>query len=345
MNKTHLLICIIIISLFAGCGNSKKTNQPTIGLLLETLKEERWQRDRDYFVAAAEKMGAKVLVQSCNGSDQVQISQAENMITEGVDLLVVVSHNGKIAAAIVNNAHKNGVKVIAYDRIINDCDLDLYVSFDNIKIGELQAQYLVDRVPAGNYVIIGGSPVDDNARQLHTGQMNVLAPYLKSGKINVVLDQFAIDWQPIEALKHTENAITKNNNDIVAVVASNDGTASGSIQALEEQKLAGKVLVSGQDAELAACQRIVDGTQSMTIYKPIKPLAEAAAEAAMLLIQNKPVPKATSKVNNGKIDVPSILLDPIPVDKANMMSTVVKDGFQKKEDIYKNIPKDQWPAS
>ncbi|MBL0309769.1 MAG: D-xylose ABC transporter substrate-binding protein [Bacteroidetes bacterium] len=331
-----LFFALVTTILFSGChGNAEKNNQPVIGLLLETLKEERWQKDRDYFVAAAEKLGAKVIVQSCNGSDETQIAQAENMITQGVDILVVVPHNTKIAATIVNNAHKNGVKVIGYDRIVNDCDLDLYISFDNEQVGELQAQYLAEHAPSGNYILIGGSPVDFNAKQVRKGQLKVLQALMDAGKIKIVADQWAMDWQPIEALKHTENALTKNNNDVVAVVTSNDGTAGGAIQALQEQKLAGKVWVSGQDADLAACQRVVAGTQSMTVYKPIQPLAQAAAEAALLLIQNKPVPNAKRTVNNGQIDVPSILLTPVTVDKSNLMETVIKDGYQKKEEVYK----------
>jgi D-xylose transport system substrate-binding protein len=334
---TIAVINVFVISLLMGCTGSKKSNQPVIGFLMETLKEERWQKDRDYFIAAAEKMGAKVIVQSCNGSDETQIAQAENMITQGVDLLVVIPHNNKIAATIVNNAHKNGVKVIAYDRIISGCDLDLYVSFDIEKVGELQAQYLTEHAPAGNYILIGGSPVDFNAIMARKGQMKILKPFIDAGKIKISADQWAFDWQPIEALKHTENALTKNNNDIVAILVSNDGTAGGTIQALEEQKLAGKVLVSGQDADLAACQRIVAGTQSMTVYKPIQPLAEAAAEAAILLIQNKLVPKADRKINNDKIDVPSILLPSISVDRSNLMETVIKDGYQKKGEVYKGV--------
>jgi D-xylose transport system substrate-binding protein len=253
-----------------------------------------------------------------------------------VDLLVVVPHNGKIDATIVNEAHKNGVKVIAYDRIINDCGLDLYVSFDNEKVGELQAQYILDNAPIGNYILIGGSPTDFNAKLIRDGQLKILQPSIDSGKIKIVSDQWTVDWQPIEALKHTENALTKNNNDIVAIVASNDGTAGGAIQALEEQKLAGKVFVSGQDADLAACQRIVAGTQTMTVYKPIKLLAETAAKAAMAMIQNKPIVNANQKVNNGKIDVPSILLTPISVDQFNLAETVIKDGYQKADDVYKD---------
>ncbi|MEI7802449.1 MAG: substrate-binding domain-containing protein, partial [Bacteroidota bacterium] len=137
MKKNHLLFCIFCLSVFFSCNSQLKKSKPRIGLLMETLKEERWQHDRDFFVAKAESLGCEVLVQACNGNDEVQIAQAENMITQGVDVLVVVPHNGKIASTIVDNAHKHGVRVIAYDRMIRDCDLDLYVSFDNERIGEM----------------------------------------------------------------------------------------------------------------------------------------------------------------------------------------------------------------
>jgi len=328
-------VVLISISSLSGCYRIKKKDKPIIGFLMETLKEERWLHDRDLFTAAAEKMGARVIVQSCNGSDNTQIAQAENLLILGVDILLVVPHNGKAVSSIVKNAHKNGVKVIAYDRMIHDCDLDLYISFDNEKVGELQAKYLVERVPEGNYVLIGGSPTDFCAQLFRKGQMNILKPFIESGKIKIVADQWATDWQPIEAMRHCENALMKNNNNIDAIVASNDGTASGAIQALEEQKLTGKVLVSGQDAELTACQRVVAGTQSMTVYKPIKPVAEAAAEAAMLMIQNKPVLKANRTIHNGKINVPSILMETYTVDKSNMMETVIAGGYQKENEVYK----------
>jgi D-xylose transport system substrate-binding protein len=167
------------------------------------------------------------------------------------------------------------------------------------------------------------------------GQMNVLKPLVDKGDIKIVADQWANDWLPVEALKITENALTKNNNQIDAVVVSNDGMAGGVVQALNEQNLAGKVLVSGQDADLAACQRIVAGTQSMTVYKPIKKLAEKAVELAIALAQKQPVTDKTTMVNNGKKDVSSVLLEPIEVDKDNLDNTVIADGFQKKEDVYK----------
>jgi D-xylose transport system substrate-binding protein len=323
-----------------GEGGAKKV---TIGFSMDTLKEERWQRDRDLFVAKAEELGARVLVQAANGDDALQNSQAENLLTQGVDVLLVAPHNGKTAAIIVESAHKAGVPVIAYDRLINDSDLDLYISFDNVGVGEMQANYLVQRKPSGNYVLIGGAPTDNNALLFRKGQMNVIQPLVDKGAIKIISDQWAKDWQAVEALKIMENALTRSNNQVDAVVASNDGVAGGAIQALAEQKLAGKVLVSGQDAELAACQRIVNGTQSMTVYKPIKLLAHRAAEVAMRLARKQPHGETTKPLSNGKIDVPSILLLPVAVDKDNMAATVIADGYHKVEQVYRDVPKEQWP--
>lgn len=319
--------------------------RPLIGFSMDTLKEERWQRDRDNLKAEIEKLGGTLLVQVANGDDALQNSQAENLLTQGVKVLVVAPHNAKTSATIVEAAHKMGVPVIAYDRLILDADLDYYVSFDNFRVGELQAEFLVKNRPQGNYVVISGAPTDNNAHLYHDGQMKVLQPYVEKGQIKIVSDQWAKDWQPVEALRIMENALTKNDNKIDAVVAANDGIAGAAIQSLGEQKLAGKVPVSGQDAELSACQRVAVGTQTMTIYKPIKALAHEAAALAVKLAKKEPIAAATRTVPNGKKDVPSVLIEPIVVEKDNLATTVIADGYHKKEDVFKDVPKEQWPAT
>ena len=315
----------------------------TVGVSLDTLKEERWQRDRDLLTKYLQDKGAKVLVQAANGNDSLQNEQAENLLTQGVNVLIVVAHNAETAATIVDSAHKAGVPVIAYDRLIRNADVDLYVSFDAVRVGELQADYAVKHVAKGNYVLIGGAPSDNNALLLRDGQNKVLKPFVDKKDITIVADQWAKDWQPVEALKIMENALTRVANKVDAVVVSNDGTAGGAVQALTEQKLAGKVLVTGQDADLAACQRILAGTQTMTIYKPITKLAAKAAEVALLLARKQPVPDKTVGLNNGKKDIPSILLEPLAVDKANLLSTVVADEFHKLDEICRDLPKEQCP--
>lgn len=343
-SRIVLAACWALLFLSPSCGSgAKRDDGIVIGFSMDTLKEERWQRDRDLLVERVTQLGAKLLVQAANGNDALQIQQAENMLTQGVDVLLVAPHNGKACASIVEAAHKVGVPVIAYDRLIEDCDLDLYISFDGERVGELQAQYLLDRVPKGNYVLIAGAPTDHNAHLFRKGQLNVLQPAADRGDIRIVVDQWANDWLAVEALKIMENALTRNENRIDAVVASNDGTASGAIQALGEQKLTGKVLVSGQDAELSACQRVVNGTQTITVYKPIRALAYKAAEVAFALARKEPLPETTKTVPNGRKNVPSLLIEPTCVDRENMMSTVIADGYQKLEEVYRDLPREQWP--
>jgi D-xylose transport system substrate-binding protein len=318
----------------------KTDNKVVVGLSIDTLLEERWQKDRDLFKAAVEKLGALIEVQAANGDDALQLAQAESLISRGVDVLVVVPHNAEVSAAIVEKAHKSGIKVISYDRLIVNSDVDLYISFDNEKAGELQAKAIVKKAPKGNYVLIEGADTDNNAHMFKKGQMNILKPLVEKGDITIVFDQSTKEWKPANALANMERALIANQNRVDAVVAANDATAGGVIQALTAQKMAGRIPVSGQDAELAAAQRIVEGTQTMTVYKPIKKLAETAAELAVKMAKGENV-HADKKVNNKKIDVPSILLEPIAVDQSNMDATIIADGFHMREDVYKNVNQGQ----
>jgi len=236
-----------------------------IGFSMDTLKEERWQRDKRLVEQRAKEVGAALDLQVANGDDAVQTQQAENMLAKGDQVLIVAPHNGEIAASIVDAAHRKGVPVIAYDRLIRDSDVDLYISHQVEKIGEMQAEYALKHVPKGNYVLIGGSPTDFNALLLRKGQMNILKPAIARGDIKIISDQFAREWKAEEALRITEDALTRTGNKIQAIVASNDGTAGGAISALEAAGLGGKVLVTGQDAPKDAMQRIVKGTQTMTV--------------------------------------------------------------------------------
>lgn len=333
---TIRFLTILWIAIAFTLGSQAADKKIRIGLSMDTLKEERWQRDRDLFVAKAKELGADVLVQAANGNDSLQISQSENLLTQGIDVLVVVPHNGVVAAAIVQAAHKAGKKVIAYDRMIENSDVDLYISFDNKEVGRMQGRFALERVPKGNYLVIGGAPTDHNAKMYRDGQMEILDPAVSRKDITIVAKPWAREWLASEALKETENALSRTKDNIQAIVAPNDGTAGGVISALKSQNLAGKVVVTGQDADLAACQRIVEGTQSMTVYKPIHLLAQQAATAAVSLAKGQtPATKAT--VNNGKKDVPAILLTPVLVDKSNIDSTVIKDKYHARQDVYKNV--------
>ena len=309
--------------------------KPVIGLSLDTLKEERWQRDRDTFIAEAKKLGATVIVQSANSDDTRQVRDVESLISRKVDVLVIVPHNGGAMTRAVKSANEARIPVIAYDRLILNSNIDYYLTFDNVKVGEAQASYAVAHLPKDRtvrIVRIYGAPTDNNAKLFKQGQDNILLPLITSGKIEVVHEDWALDWKPENAKKIMNAAITKAGKAIDAAVVSNDGTAGGAIQALLEEGLAGKVLVTGQDADLAACQRILRGTQAMTVYKPLKNLAALAARVAVEVAKGEK-PPTTTTLNNGVKEVPSILEKVVTVDKENLARTVVADGFHSAADL------------
>lgn len=300
-------------------------DHPEIGFCIDDLRVERWSRDRDYFVEAAKKLGATVSVQSADASEARQISQIENLISRGVDVIVIVPFNSKTLGNVVAEAKKAGIKVVSYDRLILDADVDAYISFDNEKVGELQAKGVYDAQPKGNYFLLGGAPTDNNAKMLREGQLKVLKPAIDRGDIKIVGQQWVPEWSAANALRIVEDALTANGNKISAIVASNDGTAGGAIQALAAQHLAGKVPVSGQDADLAAVKRVIAGTQTMTVYKPIRQIAGEAAKLAVQLAKGEK-PTYNAQYDNGKKKVDTVLLQPILLTKQNV-DVVVKDGF------------------
>ena len=344
------LVASVLIGLALAARGGSATGKPqddgiVIGLSMDTLKEARWQADRDMFVRRAGELGAKVLVLAANSDDTVQVSDVEKLITNKVDVLVIVPHDGTAMAKAVTMAHESGIPVIAYDRIIRDSDLDLYVSFDNERVGELQAKFLVDHLPTpgkGRIVRIYGAKTDNNASQFKRGQDRVLEPYIARGDIVVVHEDWAEDWKPENAKRIVNAAITASGPGIDAVLASNDGTAGGAIQALSEEGLAGKVLVTGQDADTVALQRIAAGTQAMTIYKPLKTLTRGAAELAVQ-VASKRLVVARSTVDNGHGPVPAALYDVVTVTRDNLLDTVVRDGMASYDDVYRGIPEAQRP--
>lgn len=330
----------MLSALVLACGPSSPRSQPPqeprpkIGLLMDTLaQEERWQRDRDLFVERAKELDADVLVEAAERDDAKQLQQAESLLERGVQALVVVPHGAEAAGRIVEAAKKRKVPVISYDRLILKADVDLYLSYDNRRVGEQQAQSLRNRAPKGNYILLGGAPTDYNAKLIREGQMAALDDAVKRGDIKIVANPWTPDWRAEEAMELTEAALKKARNQVVAVVASNDVTAGGAIKALEKNGLAGKVFVSGQDANLDAVRRIVAGTQTMTVYKPLRPLARGAASAAVQMAKGEKV-EGTSTINNGLKEVQALLLTPISVHKDLVDQIIISDKFHTREQVY-----------
>jgi D-xylose transport system substrate-binding protein len=338
-SRSTLAAVFLISTLLTACGSPGERRagppqepRPKIGLLMDTL-DGRWPRDRDLFLERANELGADVLVESADRDDAKQLAQAESLLERGVQALVVVPHGAEAAGRIVEAAKKKSVPVISYDRLILKADVDLYMSYDNRTVGEQQAQAIRNRAPKGNYILLGGAPTDHNAKTIREGQRAALDDAIKRGDIRIVADPWTPDWKAEDAMALTEAALKKARNQVVAVVASNDTTAGGAIQALEKAGLAGKVFVSGQDANLDAIRRIVAGTQTMTVYKPLRPLARGAATAAVQMAKKEKV-EGTSTVDNGLKQVQADLLRPIAVHKDLIDQIIIQDRFYTREQVY-----------
>lgn len=335
----------LALSRGARAGAAPASARPLIGLSLDTLKEERWQRDRDAFQKKADELGVDLLVQAANSDDTRQMQDVQALISRRVGVLIIAPHNGAAMAKAVSLAHEAGIPVISYDRLITGADEDLYVAFDTVRIGRMQAQALLAAVKGRRpirLVRIQGAKTDNNSFLLKQGQDQVLAPLIAKGEVKVVHEDWAEDWRPENAKKIMNAALTADGHAIDAVLCANDGTAGGAIQALSEEGLAGKVAVVGQDAELVACQRIAAGMQSATIYKPTRLEVGAALDAAIKLIKGRPV-VARDEQDNGFAKIPTILRDTVVVTRANLLDTVVKDGYHSYDEVYDGVPADARP--
>ncbi|MER3430708.1 MAG: hypothetical protein C4325_05930 [Blastocatellia bacterium] len=354
--KYWSILILFCAAILAGCvgpesgvtnshANSLDPNRKIkIGFAMDTLKEERWVRDRVEFEAECARQNVDCVITVADNKADKQANDVDNLLTQGVDVLVIAPHDATQAASMVEKAKAKGIPVISYDRLINSDKIELYISHQVPVIGRKIAEYALAKVPEGNYVMVYGAGTDNNAVILKKEQLAVLKPAIDARKIKIVAENFITDWRPDEALKMAENALTQNNDNIQAFVVSNDGMAGGVISALKNKGLAGKILVTGQDAALEALQRIAEGTQTMTIYKPIAPLAGGAVQAAIKLARKEPIDARPFRNDAVGKDVPAILLEVVVVDKDNLLSTVIKDGWAKYDEVYKNVPQSQRPA-
>lgn len=339
---TALLFALLLIT---NCSEKpQQEKRIKIGFSMATLKEERWQRDKKAFEEYCQKIGVDCRITVANNDAGRQANDVENLLTQGIDVLVIAPHDAVQAATLVEKAKAQGVPVISYDRLIHSDKIDLYISHQVPVIGRKIAEYALEKVPKGNYVMVYGGFTDNNAHILKREQMAVLQPAIDRKDIKIVAEQFINDWKREEALKFAENALTQAKDDIQAFVVSNDGMASGVIAALEKRGLAGKILVTGQDAEISALQSIAEGKQTMTIYKPIIPLAQGAIDASVKLVRKEPLTEAKPFYNETiKKEIPAILLEVFVVDKNNLMDTVIKDGYADYERVYENVPVEKRP--
>ncbi|MCH6257778.1 substrate-binding domain-containing protein [Puniceicoccaceae bacterium K14] len=342
---TCLLLCVGLgLSLSKPGKSGERTTGASeegkvlIGFSMDEIRGPRWHKDQSALIARAEELGAEVSIQVANSNDAKQIQDIQSLITQGVDVLVIIPHDGAAMAKGVELAAEAGIPTISYDRLITGTDkLDLYVTFDNVKVGRLQAAYLVEalkNVPNPKIVRLLGSKSDNNAFLFKKGQDEILMPLVEAGKLEIIHEDWCENWEGRNAKMIVNAAITKHGKEFHGILASADVLANGASKALEEEGLSGRILLTGQDADLVACQRIVQGTQNQTVYKPIPELAKMAAEMAYNLATAKPIVVPES-IDNNMAEIPMGMADIVSVTAENMMETVVADGFHSQEEIYK----------
>jgi D-xylose transport system substrate-binding protein len=366
-----LMICALGGGAFTGCGDNRETagsaaaadppvvfladdlpaeenpaagseagpaSRPVIGLSIATATfiVERWNKDLKVFTGAVQELGADVIVQLSAGGIREQIAQINYMVNQNIDLLVVIAHDTEAIAGVIRQVRDSGIPVIAYDRLIQGVPLDAYVSFDSQEVGRVLGLALEKAVPRGRYLVVNGSIHDFNSFEISRGLHEVLDPYINSGAINLVQEIWLEEWSFDEALEKI-GAIFQEGTDYNAIVCGNDDIASAAVQLLAERRLAGKVVVVGQDAELTGCQRIVEGLQLMTVYKPIGKLAPRAARLALALVRKESAAPDRLLDNGSGVMIPSYIEKSVAIFRDNI-DVVIRDGFHSREDVYRNVP-------
>jgi D-xylose transport system substrate-binding protein len=343
VKKWRVIVVVLVTAILSmtGCSDRNEDTKDTnvtedkiqIGLSFDSYVIERWQRDREVFVSTAQDLGAEVNVQNANGDVEEQISQIEYLIDKKMDVIVIVAVDSEALSNVLVKAKDAGIFCVAYDRLVRNSNVDLYISFDNEQVGRLMAEALLQGVPEdGNIVTIFGPKTDHNVTLVEQGYQDVMEGH----DINVIHSVYAKGWLAEEAYSAI-NAAMELADDIDGVLCGNDNLATQAVLALSENRLAGKVVVTGQDADLVACQRIVEGTQTMTVYKPVDKLAKAAAEYAVKLAKGEDIDFSYT-INDGSHEVPYVKLEPIAVTKDNIREVIIEGGFQQEEDVYLNVP-------
>ncbi|MFI3172627.1 MAG: substrate-binding domain-containing protein [Eubacteriales bacterium] len=334
-------LMMLLVGSIYGCGSEEveevvvsEVEEETIkiGMCFDSFVTERWERDRDAFIAkCTDDLGAEVNVQCANGDVDVQLEQIDYLINQKVDVLVIVAVQSEGISDAVKRAKSAGIEVIAYDRMIYDANVDLYITFDNEEVGKLMAKAIVETTEDDAKILMVSGPMEDsNVTMINEGFLSII----ERTEREVIGIEYATGWTAEYGFEYV-NEYLEGNQEFDAVMCGNDDIASQVIMALSERRLAGDVVVVGQDADLGACQRIVEGTQIMTVYKPIETMAQMAAVYAVMLANGEPL-GATATISDGSNDVPYVGLEPTAVTVDNIQ-IIVEDGYHMEEDIYLNV--------
>ncbi|MFW6363083.1 MAG: substrate-binding domain-containing protein [Spirochaeta sp.] len=342
----------------ASCGGRASSEQqvaePTsarIGFSMDSFVVERWQRDRDAFLTTAGEFGAQVLLRTANENVEVQRRQLIELDQSGVDVLVVVPNDSEELSDTIEQIHDRGNPILAYDRMVRNTLVDGYISFDNQAIGTMMARAVVE---AGlsrldetgekavlQILIINGAVSDYNSYMINRGIVTFLRPQIESGQVELLDNVWLQAWRNEEAREAIAEAFDEFDN-IDGVIAANDLIADAVVYEAAARGQAGRLLVSGMDGDLAAVQRVAEGTQLMTVYKPVEDLARRAVESAISLAQGDSL-DTDETIFNGSGEIPFIRLEPVLVTRENIMETVIADGFHSYQDVYRNVPEEQRP--
>lgn len=335
----HTLIALGL----SACALPAIAHDITVGVSWSNFQEERWKTDEAAIVSALDQLGADYISADAQSSAAKQLTDVESLIANGADALIILAQDSSAIGPAVQAAADEGIPVVGYDRLIENPDA-FYLTFDNREVGRLQARAVFEQQPTGNYVFIKGSPADPNADFLHAGQLDVLQGALDSGAIENVGEAYTDGWIPANAQRNMEQFLTANDNNVDAVVASNDGTAGGVVSALSAQGLDGVVPVSGQDGDHAALNRIALGTQTVSVWKDSRELGKAAANIAFLMANGTPiddVPGATTWDDgpNG-VEMNAIFLAPLPITRDNL-DVVIDAGWVDRATVCQGVPAGQ----
>jgi D-xylose transport system substrate-binding protein len=346
----------------APAGDAAATGDKIkVGLSFSDFATERWKNEEVLIRGLLEEKGYEVLSTEANQDVKLQNDQIDNMVSQGVKALIVIAQDGDAVVTSVDKAADAGVMVIAYDRLIKSPKIAGYISFNNVEVGRQQADGVMKALDIANWdvaangparvVKLGGSPTDNNAILFRQGQDEIVDPLVEAGTVEIVADQWVENWDPAYALKLMENILTGANNDVDAVVASNDGTALGALQALKAQGLAGTVPISGQDATADGCNSIVKGELTVSILKDIRNLGPLSVDMADKLIKGEAVEGLSeytlAELTNDPAKEGNVMALFLPVEQVNAdnaFALCVENGFQSYDDVFRDIPEDQRPA-
>ncbi|MCF6241579.1 MAG: substrate-binding domain-containing protein [Bacteroidales bacterium] len=336
MKVLKFIWVLIALAIFTSSCNHNP-EKVKVGILFSSYKASRWPLENKYLEEKINELGGELITKITEGDELEQNAQADELFKQGIDVLIIIPVNANNAAGIVRKAHKKGIKVIAYDILVRNTDLDFFVTFTGVKAGEYMAEYTVKKIPEGNYILLYGDRSDKNAQDIHKGVRNVLNPYIEKGKIKILFESYTEQWATENAEHLAAKAIQFSGTKVDAIIATFNSITYGAEAAVKKYNLQDSILVVGHDPDIPVCKQILEGKDVLAVHKTVKSIAYKTAEIVFQLVNNQKIEHNTF-INNGRMDVPSIVLDPVVINKNNIQQLIFDEGFIKKEDVLNYRP-------